>query len=408
MDYAYDLYLSAIVVSALFLFVALIKVTAFLGLSLRHHQSHRRLHPKVFTDGLPFVSVIIPSYNEDLTLENCVNGLLNQAYGNYEILIVNDGSTDDTWQVARRLAEVHPQIRAFSKPNGGKASALNYGIQRAHGTIVVCIDADSIFIKDTLYQLALSFEDPEVMAVGGNVRVANRKRLLNKHQALEYITGLTLQRRAFAHLGCMQVISGAIGAFRRSKLLEIGGYSSDTIVEDMDITVELARRGSKVIYNPLAIAYTEAPESLRDFLKQRYRWTYGGFQVIEKHRDILFRRHFNKLGTIGLPYFAIFPWMDVAVSSMLFLAIGRAIATRDGVGAVSFFLALTMLQASLVIYALSIDKESKRLALLSGIDNLFYNQLISYVTVWAGINFALKRKVSWNKLKRYGKNTAPA
>jgi cellulose synthase/poly-beta-1,6-N-acetylglucosamine synthase-like glycosyltransferase len=200
----------------------------------------------------------------------------------------------------------------------------------------------------------------------------------------------------------MQVISGAVGAFRKDVLLKIGGYSKDTIVEDMDVTIELAKRGHKVIYNPHAIAYTEAPESVRDFLKQRYRWTYGGFQVIAKHRDELFRRH--RLGTIGLPYFAIFPWFDVVVSCILLSAIARAVLLRDPLGLVLFYLVMCGLQMVLTLFALIVDKEDKRLVRLVALDSLFYTHLISYTTVRAGINYLLRRKTTWNKLQRQGKN----
>jgi poly-beta-1,6 N-acetyl-D-glucosamine synthase len=365
---------------------------------MRNHARRRKGYP-------PLVSIIIPAYNEELTLENCVNSLLRQTYHCCEVLIVDDGSTDSTLQVARRLADTHRNIWVYSmEKNGGKAAALNHGIARAHGSIIVNIDADSHFMVDTVEQLVLSFEDPTVIAVGGNVRVANRTQAFNKQQALEYITGLTLQRRAFAHLGCMQVISGAIGAFRRSKLLETGGYSRDTIVEDMDITIEFARRGFKIVYNPHAIAYTEAPESIRDFLKQRYRWTYGGFQVAAKHSDLLFRRNFNWLGTIGLPYFVIFPWIDVLVSCILVASLVRAAIEQDPLGLIVFFVLMCLLQTVLVFYALTVDKEDKRLMLFAMVDNFFYTHLISYTTIRAGINYLLRKKTTWNKLQRRGKN----
>jgi len=385
------------------------QVVFFVGLSSRHHARHKRHHPRKLAK-TPLVSVLVPSYNEGITLENCIQSLMNQSYENYEILIIDDGSNDDTLQIARQLARKYsPRIRlVICRNNGGKATALNRGIARARGDILVCVDADSIFIHDTIEQLVLSFQDPDVAAVGGNVKVANRKKSLSRQQSLEYISGLTLQRKAFAHLGCMQVISGAIGAFRRDALLAIGGYSTTTIVEDMDTTIELARQGYKVVYNPSAIAYTEAPESLNAFLKQRHRWTYGSFQVLAKHRRTLIQRKARRMGLIGLPYFMLAPWLNVLVSLLFILILPRAFVSENNG---QFFLMIgtsCLLQALLVCYALVMDKEDKRLLGIAVIHGLFYYHLISYTSVKAGISYCLsKNEKSWNKLERYGKNIRP-
>lgn len=394
--------------SVVLLVMVLARVGIFITFSLLHHHRHRRHHPKELSNN-PLVSILIPAYNEGLTLENCVVSLFQQDYTNYEIIIINDGSTDDTEKIAWKLHDryEHYKIRVYSQPNGGKASALNLGIAKAKGQIIISMDADSMFLPDAIRQLVLSFHDPEVAAVGGNVRVANGGKLLPMHQAIEYITGLAIQRCAFAYMGCMQVISGAIGAFRTDALREVGGYSKDTIVEDMDITVTLARKGYRVIYNRHAIAYTEAPESLRAFMKQRYRWVYGGFQVAAKHRDLFMKRHYRRMGTVGIPYFMIFPWVDVVVSAILLYGYGAVIAGGNPQGLIEFYLALTTLQISLMLYALVIDKQSKWLSLLAFIYGLFYSFVISYVTVKAGVNYLRGRGPSWNKLQRYGKNSLP-
>lgn len=386
--------------------LVLFKVVFFISFSSRHHWRHKRLHPRTL-EQTPLVSIIVPAWNEGKTLENCIKSLVNQGYPNLEIIIVNDGSTDTTLLIARRLAsQYRPRIRLINrKANRGKAAVLNRGIAQAKGEIVVCIDADSIFLENTVEQLVLTFHNPDVAAVCGNVRVANRKKLLNKQQALEYITGLTIQRKAFAHLECMQVISGAIGAFRRQALLEVGGYSSSTVVEDMDITIELGRRGYKVDYNPLAIAYTEAPETLSDFLKQRFRWTYGSLQVLVKHRESIWGR--GRLGSIGMPYFMIFPWLDVLISTLFFVTITRAIVAgqlRDFLIIISFMAAL---QTSLITYALIIDKEDKKFIMLALVDAFLYYHLISFTTLRAGIRFLRKRQMLWTKLERYGRNISP-
>ena len=383
------------------------KVIFFTSLSMKHHANHKRMHPRALVH-TPFVSVIVPSYNEGVTLNNCIDSLVSQTYPNYEIVIVDDGSTDDTLKVARRLARQHrPLIRIVTKENGGKATALNRGIARSKGDIIVCIDADSIFLPNTIEQLVLSFHDKDVAAVGGNVKVANNKKLLSRQQSLEYIMGLTLQRKAFAHLGCMQVISGAIGAFRREAIVGIGGYSTNTIVEDMDTTIELARQHYKVVYNPSAIAYTEAPESMEAFMKQRKRWIYGSFQVIAKHKDILFKRNTNFMGFIGMPYFLVSPFLDIIITVLFALTLARAIVV-DNVN--DFFIMVTimfLLQVTLIMYALAADKENKKLIALAIIDSFIYCHILSWATLGAGVQYLRGRKMSWNKLERYGKNIVP-
>lgn len=383
------------------MFFKIIFFINFASLHNKNFKKNRNNEPKFKG---PLVSVIVPCFNEELTIDNCVKSLLRQRYSNIEILIVNDGSTDNTSQRALSLSNEASNVRILNKSNEGKASALNFGLLHSKGEIIVSMDADSIFKPDTIEQLISSFNDESVVAVSGNVKVANRKTLLGKHQAIEYVTGLTLQRRAFAELGCMQVISGAIGAFRKDKLLEIGGYSSDTIVEDMDVTIALAQMGYKIIYNPDAIAYTGAPESITEFIKQRYRWTYGGFQIAAKYRSIVFKRHLNKMGTVGMPYFITFPWVDVLVSLLLIYSIIHVSITGTGVELVIFYIFMSCIQAALIIFALIMDNENKKLVFLAGLDSLFYNHLISFVTIKAGIAFFLRKKASWNKLERKGEN----
>ena len=243
--------------------------------------------------------------------------------------------------------------------------------------------------------------------MGGNVKVANRDVHLSKQQSLEYICGLNLQRRAFAQLGCIQVISGAIGAFRKTALTRIGGYSTDTLVEDMDITVSLLRAGYLVKYEGTAIAYTEAPESLKDFLTQRYRWIFGGFQVVKKHSDMVFNHKYGTIGTIGLPYFLIFPWVDVMVSVLFIWAIIRSIILENVTDLLLFNLLLVVIQFSMASYAIRMDRENWKLALISTFEGLWYGPLISYVIVKAGINFFRGTEAKWNKFDRLGKNLLP-
>jgi peptidoglycan-N-acetylglucosamine deacetylase len=407
-----DTLFSILLFTSLSLLVLLIsKIVFFLTFSVAHYRigqiSILVSWGKILLSIPPPVSIIVPAYNEELVLENCVKSLLKLEYQNYNIVIVDDGSTDDTLTIGKRLAEEEPKVSFYTKKNGGKAKALNYGITKTKAEIIVCIDSDSILRSDALTFLTLPFADKTVGAVGGNVKVVNRSKLIGLHQAVEYIVGLNLQRRAFSHIGCMQVISGAIGAFRRKVLLEVGGYSHDTLVEDMDVTIAVNRAGYQVLFVPQAVAYTEAPENIKDFMKQRYRWTLGGFKVIKKYRDMLFNPAYGKMGMIGLPYFFIFPWIDVSISILLLLTLMAVVVTGNYLLLLLFVCIMISVQGALIIYALHIDEEQWPMVFLVVLENIWYSHLINFVTLWAGIDHFKNKASSWNKVTRLGKNIMP-
>ena len=390
-------------------FLALLSVRALFLVAFSYKNYSRKL--KINKSFRPFVSIIVPCYNEELTLDNCIKGLLNQSYDNYEILIVNDGSKDNTKAVGKGLEkEHHGKIRFLDKPNGGKASALNYGIERAKGSIIISIDADSIFVNDTVVQLVAPFEDPKVDAVTGNVRVSNTNNLLTKSQSIEYLTGLNLEKRTFTELNCIQVISGCIGAFRKERLLDAGGYSSDTLIEDMDLTVTMAKRGCKIVYNPHAIAYTEAPETLGDLYKQRYRWGYGKWQVIKKHKDIILNKEYGSIGTIGIPYFLVALWINILTAIIMGGLLVSAIISNHLISYISVLLVFSIPVLVIFCYVLYIDrnKDSNTLPLYVIIQILYYPFVIMYCDVKAWIDFKRGVKTNWNKLKRLGLNLIPA
>lgn len=357
----------------------------------------------------PLVSILAPCYNEGLTLTNCIKGLVDQTYENIEILIINDGSTDNTQKVAEGLALQYPKIRVMSKKNGGKASALNYGLEYALGEIVVCIDGDTIFKRDAVERLVSSFDDPKVVAVAGNVRIANASTILSKNQSLEYITGQNLEKRTFSYLNCVQVISGCIGAFKKDKLKEVGGYSADTMVEDMDLTLALAKKGYKIVYNPEAIAYTEGPTDLKSFMKQRYRWSYGRYEVLKKYRGMMFQKRYGSIGTFGLPYYLILPWVDVMASSILILTFVIALMLGSLFQYMVSFLLFMVPLLALVMYVLYIDGplNNKELSLYAIPQSIYYSLLLTYINVKAGIDHRMGVKAGWNKLRRLGANVRP-
>lgn len=252
------------------------------------------------------VSIIIPAHNEQVNSVRTINTLLGCDYTNFEICFVDDGSTDDTFKIVSCEFKNNPKVKIFKKPNGGKASALNYGIQHSTGEIMVCIDADTQLENDAVSELVKYFGDEKVGAVAGNVKVGNEVNLLTKWQSIEYITSQNFERRTFDTLNCITVVPGAIGAFRKSAIIKIGGFNTDTLAEDCDATISLLVSGYIVRYSENAIAHTEAPESLKMFMKQRFRWSYGIMQSVWKHRRQIFRAHNKPLGFIALPNIYIF------------------------------------------------------------------------------------------------------
>lgn len=286
-------------------------------------RARRRERRQAGADYCPFVSVIVPAYNEERVIERTIASLLASDYPHYEIIVVDDGSTDRTSEIVAASFAGEPRVRLFRKENGGKAEALNYGVHRAQGDIVVALDADTVFAAGTLRALARRFHDPHVGAVAGNAKVGNRINIVTRWQALEYVTSQNLDRRAFASLNCITVVPGAVGAWRRELIERAGGFSSDTLAEDQDLTLRVRRLGCKIGYEEDAIAWTEAPDTWRNLARQRFRWSFGTLQCMWKHRDALLR--YGTLGWIALPNVWIFQILFPLVSPIMDLVMGWAL-----------------------------------------------------------------------------------
>jgi cellulose synthase/poly-beta-1,6-N-acetylglucosamine synthase-like glycosyltransferase len=353
------------------------------------------------------VTAIVPAYNEQTTIANCLEGMSRQTYPHFDVLVVDDGSTDATSEVAQAAVDSidgRVPMTVTRKGNGGKASALNYGVLMTPSDVIVCVDADSQLAPDAIERIVEPFADPQVGAVGGLVKVANQRTMLGRQQAMEYISGLALQRAAFAELDSIQVLSGALSGFRRSTLKSFGGYSRDTIVEDFDITLAVHAAGHRVVLHPEAVAYTEGPLNMSDLRKQRYRWTYGGFQVLAKYRGSLFTGDQGLLSRIGLPYFAVFPWFDVLVSLLFFTTLGVSIATGGLLSFAAFLLAMSLVNGAMNLYALRLTSEPAHLALYGLISPVYYAHVLTWVTVKAGWGYLRREAVHWDSLERGGQN----
>jgi peptidoglycan-N-acetylglucosamine deacetylase len=315
-----EMVLAALFITAIALGVARLLFLAPLALLHRLRIARRTPEMTNAADG-HLVSVLIPCFNEEKVIAASVRRILASHWDRLEVLVLDDGSQDRTSEVVREAFEGEPRVRLMSFENGGKARALNRGLVEAKGEVIVALDADTLFPPDTIPKLARWFADPKVGAVAGNALVGNRRNLITRWQALEYVTAQNLERRALAALGAVTVVPGAVGAWRRSALEALGGYPADTLAEDQDLTLAAQRAGWRIEFDPDARAYTEAPETVAGLLKQRFRWSFGTLQCIWKHRAGLFDLKHPVLGFVALPQIWVFQIVLTAIAPLVDLAI---------------------------------------------------------------------------------------
>jgi cellulose synthase/poly-beta-1,6-N-acetylglucosamine synthase-like glycosyltransferase/spore germination protein YaaH/peptidoglycan/xylan/chitin deacetylase (PgdA/CDA1 family) len=267
----------------------------------------------------PKVAILIPAYNEEKVIERTIQGALDSDYPNLRVIVIDDGSKDETLAVARSAfcREVADgRVLILAKPNSGKADALNFGLEHIDDAeIFVGIDADTIIAPDAVRRLVPHFLNPKVGAIAGNAKVGNRVNLWTRWQALEYITSQNFERRALNTLGAVSVVPGAIGAWRVDAVREAGGFHTDTVAEDADLTMALLRSGYRVEYEDRALAFTEAPTNASSLMRQRFRWSFGILQAVWKHRDVFARK--GVLGWVALPNILIFQILLPLVSPFI-------------------------------------------------------------------------------------------
>jgi cellulose synthase/poly-beta-1,6-N-acetylglucosamine synthase-like glycosyltransferase/peptidoglycan/xylan/chitin deacetylase (PgdA/CDA1 family) len=350
---------------------------------------------------LPPVSVVVPAYNEELGIGPAVRSLLASDYPELEVVVVDDGSTDGT---AAAVAGMNlPGVRLITQENSGKPGALNTGIAAARHDVLVLVDGDTVFEPDAMRALVAPLADARVGAVSGNTKVGNRRGLLGRWQHIEYVIGFNLDRRMFDVLQCMPTVPGAIGAFRRDVLEAIGGVSDDTLAEDTDLTMAVCRGGWRVVYAPEARAWTEAPATLGQLWRQRYRWCYGTMQAMWKHRRAVIEGGASgRLGRRGLPYLLAFqvllpllaPLIDIAaVYSIVFLPTPTIAYVWLG------FLGLQYVAAG---YAFILDGEPLAPLWSLVLQQFVYRQLM-YLVVIQSVSSALYGvRLRWQKLRRTG------
>ncbi|MBP0724398.1 glycosyltransferase [Bacillus sp. RG28] len=350
----------------------------------------------------PFVSVLIAAYNEEEVIVKTIKSILQSEYPNFEVIIVDDGSKDQTSKVIMDAFSDNQQVRLIQKENGGKATALNLGYAEARGDIVVSLDADTLISKDAISLMVRHFEDPNVAAVSGNVKVGNRKNILTNWQHVEYITGFNLERRAFDELNCITVVPGAMGAWHKQRVQEAGCLSEDTLAEDTDLTLTLLRNGYRIVYEEKAYAYTESPEDVKSLIKQRFRWSFGTLQCLWKHRSGLFNKKNKTLGFIGLPNMWLFQYFSNLISPFADLLMFIGLFSSDPLKVLIFYLAFFIFDLGTSYFAFRLEKENPKPLLSLIVQRFIYRQFMTYV-VFKSILASIKGvAVGWNKLKRSG------
>jgi cellulose synthase/poly-beta-1,6-N-acetylglucosamine synthase-like glycosyltransferase/peptidoglycan/xylan/chitin deacetylase (PgdA/CDA1 family)/spore germination protein YaaH len=371
----------------------------------------------------PFVSVIIPAFMEERVIAKTIKSLLASDYRNYEIIVVDDGSPDRTSEVVLVEFGTERRVRLFTIENSGKAEALSFGLRHAQGEVIIGLDADTLFDSQTIHALARRFADPTVGAVAGNAKVGNCINTVTRWQALEYITAQNLDRRAFASLNCITVVPGAVGAWRRGLLERAGGFSSDTLAEDQDLTLRVRKLGYKIGYEETAIAWTEAPDTLRGLAKQRFRWSFGTLQCMWKHRGALFNPRYGSLGFIAMPnvwvFQILFPLISPVMDLLMLWSLLSAVINRLEHGAeynssnlkqLLFYYALFLLvDWSAAACAFMLEKR-ERWSLLWWLflQRFGYRQVMYQVTVKSIVAAGRGAVVGWGKLDRKATAEVPS
>lgn len=375
--------------------ITLLRLSTQLILSLIYNLRDRvkglGVHPKI--------SLVVPAYNEETSIGGCIQSLLNMDYPNYEIVFVDDGSTDKTIEEAQKFEPLG--VKVIRQDNQGKANALNNGIRVSEGEILVTVDADTELHPESLTKIASRFANKQRLgAVAGNVKVASNPGILNALQATEYTTGINLIRKAQSTLGCVMVVPGPVAALRRDVVEQVGFFSDDTFAEDFDITMKIIKNGYRVEYEDRAIAYTNAPKNVEDLMKQRRRWHRGVIQVLEKHRDMYLSRKHGVSGIFGVPNM----WFEAVSSifniSLIFFVVFTGFLTGEMLTSLTGFTLYLGIELVVLIFAIGLDPIPRIRELVATPLLLFYNIFLDGVRMMAFTEEVIGVVMRWEKPKR--------
>jgi cellulose synthase/poly-beta-1,6-N-acetylglucosamine synthase-like glycosyltransferase/peptidoglycan/xylan/chitin deacetylase (PgdA/CDA1 family) len=365
-----------------------------------HHA--RRSRGRADADHAPSVAIVVPAYNEAVMVERAVRSLAASDYEDFEVVVVDDGSSDRTAELVAALEL--DNVRLVRQDNAGKAAALNTGTEVTSSEVVVMVDADTLFEVDTLAKLVRPFADPDVAAVSGNTKVGNRKGLLGRWQHIEYVIGFNLDRRMYEVLQCTPTVPGAVGAFRRDVLAELGGVPGDTLAEDTDLTLAIGRTGRRVVYADDARAWTEAPATLTTLWRQRYRWAFGTTQAVFKHRRAIFSRNprERRIGRRALPYMFLFMIVLPTLAPAIDLFAVYGLVFNGAVRTIVIWGIFNLLQLAIAVYAFRLDRESLRPLWALPLQQFVYRQMMYLVIIESTVSAIQGARSNWRHLPRTG------
>lgn len=390
----------------LFLILGFGRLSFMFVLTIREKRVERKFtYDKSLFKDAPLVSVIVPAYNEEVNAVSSLKNLLELDYPNFNVIFVDDGSTDETYKRVCDALGDNSRIKILTKPNAGKASALNYGIAHTDADYVVCIDADTKLRHDAVSLLMLHFmqdKEGKVGAVAGNVKVGNCRNILTKWQAIEYTTSQNFDRMAYSNINAITVVPGAIGAFRREAIEKAGGLTTDTLAEDCDLTIRIIMAGFVIENENRAVAMTEAPEKLKQFIKQRTRWCFGVMQTFWKHRNGLMAKKYKGLGLWALPNMLVFQFIIPTFSPIADILMIVGLFSGNVEKILLYYLLFTVIDASVSIMAYIFEKERLWVLLWIIPQRLCY-RWIMYFVLFKSYKKAIKGELqTWGVLKRTG------
>jgi cellulose synthase/poly-beta-1,6-N-acetylglucosamine synthase-like glycosyltransferase len=281
---------------------------------------------------------------------------------------------------------------------------LNAGILATTAPVVVMVDGDTVFEPATLRRLVQPLHDPSVGAVSGNTKVGNRRRLLGRWQHIEYVTGFNLDRRMYEVLQCTLTVPGAIGAFRHDALFDVGGVSEETLAEDTDLTLAIGRTGRRVVYAETAHAWTEAPSTLGDLWRQRYRWSYGTMQAVWKHKGAVLARdpRERRIGRLALPYMFLFHIVLPMAAPLIDLLAIYGLIFGSALPVIGFWLGFNALQLLLAFFAFRMDREPLGPLWALPLQQFVYRQLMYIVIIESTVSALVGARAHWRHLTRTG------